>query len=66
MEKNLKKNIYFYLQVSSLHLKLTQHYKSTILQLKNNNKEASPEKEDRAFEQKCSVEQTIQNGPDCR
>ena len=35
MEKNLKKNIYIYKQNHvAVHRKLTQHYKSTILQFK--------------------------------
>ena len=34
MEKNLKKSIYIELNHFAVHLKLTQHGKSTILQLK--------------------------------
>ena len=34
MEKNLKKNIYIYVYYFAVHLKLTQHCKLAILQLK--------------------------------
>ena len=44
MEKNLKKNIYIYMNPFAVHQKLTQHRKSTVLQknptvvlMKNNN-----------------------------
>ena len=41
MEKNLKKNIYIYIYLShfAIHLKVTQYYKSTILQLKKKRNE---------------------------
>ena len=39
MEKNMKKNIYVYLNHFSVHQKLTQHCKSTALQWKKKKQE---------------------------